>query len=60
MNINNNDFLNGAKLLLPTSEKEQSFIFNFLNSIAQKIQTEKAILEQFEKQKKYLLQQMFI
>ena len=60
MNINNNDFLNGAKLLLPTSEKEQSFIFIFLNSIAQKIQTEKAILEQFEKQKKYLLQQMFI
>ncbi len=39
---------------------EQTFIIDFLSSIKQKIQTEKAILEQLEKQKKYLLQQIFI
>ncbi len=60
MNINNNDFLNGAGLVLPFCEKEQARIANFLSSITQRIETEKAILDQLEKQKKYLLQQMFI
>ncbi|SFQ39578.1 type I restriction enzyme, S subunit [Pseudarcicella hirudinis] len=40
--------------------EEQTKIANFLSSIDQKIQTEKQILELLEKQKKYLLQQMFI
>lgn len=60
MNINNEDFLNGANLLLPMEEKEQSYLSLFLSSIDKKIQTEKTILEQLEKQKKYLLKQMFI
>ena len=44
---------------LPSFE-EQTKIANYLHSIDQKIQTEKAILEQLEMQKKYLLQQMFV
>jgi len=47
------------KILIPSLD-EQEKIVNFLSSINKKIQTEKAILEQFVKQKKYLLQQMFI
>ena len=47
------------EILLP-SIKEQKKISSFLYSLDQKIQTEKAILEQLEMQKKYLLQQMFV
>ena len=47
------------EILLP-SIKEQKEISTFLGSLYQKIQTEKAILEQLEIQKKYLLQQMFV
>lgn len=47
------------KIALP-SIKEQKKISLFLSALDQKIQTEKAILEQLEKQKKYLLQQMFV
>ena len=47
------------EILLP-SIKEQKEISAFLSSLDQKIQTEKAILEQLEMQKKYLLQQMFV
>ena len=47
------------EILLP-SIMEQKEIFSFLSSLDQKIQTEKAILEQLEMQKKYLLQQMFV
>ncbi|MFV8324263.1 restriction endonuclease subunit S, partial [Flavobacterium sp. LS2R12] len=42
------------------SVEEQNQIATFLFKIDQKIQTEKAILNQLEMQKKYLLQQMFI
>jgi len=42
------------------SLKEQKRIASFLSSIDQKIETEKAILEQLKKQKKYLLQGMFV
>ena len=47
------------EILLP-SIMEQKEISAFLSSLDQKIQTEKAILEQLEMQKKYLLQQMFV
>ncbi|WP_185264530.1 restriction endonuclease subunit S [Elizabethkingia anophelis] len=47
------------EILLP-SIKEQKEISALLSSLDQKIQTEKAILEQLEMQKKYLLQQMFV
>ncbi len=40
--------------------EEQEKIASFLSKVDQKIQTEKAILEQLEMQKKYLLQQMFV
>lgn len=42
------------------SLKEQTKIASCLSLIAQKIETEKEILEQLEMQKKYLLQQMFV
>jgi type I restriction enzyme S subunit len=42
------------------SLSQQLKLSNFISSIDQKIQTEKAILEQLEKQKKYLLQKMFV
>ncbi|CAI9678688.1 restriction endonuclease subunit S [Elizabethkingia anophelis] len=46
-------------LQIPSIE-EQERIASFLNKIDHKIQTEKAILEQLEMKKKYLLKQMFV
>ncbi|MBS1573166.1 MAG: restriction endonuclease subunit S [Bacteroidetes bacterium] len=46
-------------LQIPSIE-EQEKIASFLSKVDQKIQTEKAILEQLDRQKKYLLQQMFV
>ncbi|OXA82939.1 hypothetical protein B0A73_22640, partial [Flavobacterium hibernum] len=60
MNINNDTFLNGAKLLLPTNEKEQDKIYNILSLINNKIEVENLLLTQYENQKKYLLQNLFI
>ena len=57
-NLNMDLFLN-IPILLPKLE-EQIQISSFLTKIDQKIKTEKAILEQLEIQKKYLLQQMFV
>lgn len=58
LNVGVSDFFN-IEINLPSIE-EQEKIASFLTQIDQKIQTEKAILEQMEMQKKYLLQQMFI
>lgn len=58
LNVGVSDFF-GIDINIP-SLREQKRIANFLSSISRKIETEKAILEQLEKQKKYLLQQMFI
>lgn len=41
-------------------EEEQTKIASFLSSIDERIKTEKEILKQFENQKKYLLQNMFV
>lgn len=60
MNINNDTFLNGAKLLLPINEEEQNKIYNFLYLLEDKINLEKKIITQFENQKKYLLANLFI
>ena len=60
MNINNNDFLHGAPLFIPTDEREQKKIAKFLSSIDEKIETEKQILKQYKNQKAYLLQNMFV
>ncbi|GGF05968.1 restriction endonuclease subunit S [Flavobacterium limi] len=58
LNVGVSDFFN-IEINLPSIE-EQKRIASFLSKIDKKIQTEKAILEQFEKQKKYLLHEMFI
>jgi type I restriction enzyme S subunit len=47
------------KVQIPSLE-EQQVISRFLSAIDKKIQIEKTILEQLEKQKKYLLKEMFI
>ena len=47
------------KVQIPSLE-EQHVISRFLSAIDKKIQIEKTILEQLEKQKKYLLKEMFI
>lgn len=44
---------------LPCLE-EQALIANFLSSIDEKTETEKTILKQYEKQKRYFLQNMFM
>ncbi len=59
MNINNNDFLNGAKLLLPMDKDEQNKIVNVLISVDEKINNEKNILDHNLKLKEYLLANLF-
>ncbi|WP_291122041.1 restriction endonuclease subunit S [Empedobacter sp. UBA7620] len=56
--INKTEF-SKFKISIP-SLKEQNHIAFFLSKIDQKIETEKLVLQQLEKQKNYLLQQMFI
>jgi type I restriction enzyme S subunit len=60
MNINNSDFLNGAKISMPTSEIEQTKIANFLSSIDKKIEFTKQQLEKTKEFKRGLLQRMFV
>jgi type I restriction enzyme S subunit len=60
MNINNDIFLNGAKLSLPTVEKEQTLIANFLSAIDEKINHTATQIEKTENWKKGLLQKMFV
>jgi len=59
MNINNNTFLNGVKLSLPVSEREQTKIANFLSTIDKKIDAVAEAIEATECWKKGLMQQMF-
>ncbi|MGY5354172.1 restriction endonuclease subunit S [Wenyingzhuangia sp. IMCC45467] len=56
--INKTDF-SKFKINLP-SLTEQTKIANFLSSIDEKINKEKSVLEQYQQQKKYLLQNLFI
>jgi type I restriction enzyme S subunit len=60
MNINNVDFLNGAKIPLPVSEVEQAKISNFLSAIDDKINHTQKQIEKAEVWKKGLMQQMFV
>lgn len=59
ININNDTFLNGAGLLLPIDEKEQTAIANFLSALDEKIHQTKVQIEKTEAWKKGLLQKMF-
>ncbi|MBD8080907.1 restriction endonuclease subunit S [Chryseobacterium caseinilyticum] len=60
MNINNETFLNGASILLPMNEEEQEKIYKFLLTLDEKINLERELLTQYENQKKYLLQNLFL
>ena len=48
------------KLNIPNSVDEQTKIAEFLSQIDKKVETEKQLLTQYENQKKYLLQNLFI
>ena len=60
MNINNDDFLNGAKIKLPMNEIEQTKIANFLFALDEKITGVQQRLEKGESWKRGLLQQLFV
>lgn len=60
MNINNDTFLNGAELLLPIDENEQTAIANFLSALDEKINHTQQQIEKTETWKKGLLQKMFV
>ena len=59
INITNNRFLENS-IPLPKTENEAVYIANALTSIQTKIDTEKNLLRSYEKEKQYLLRQMFI
>ncbi|WP_159461379.1 restriction endonuclease subunit S [Dysgonomonas massiliensis] len=60
MNINNETFLNGASISLPSSEDEQRQIADFLSAIDDKISLLSKQIASTEQYKKGLLQQMFV
>ena len=60
MNINNDVFLNGAKLVLPMHKIEQEKIYSILSLMQEKIKMENNLLSQYELQKKYLLSNLFV
>jgi type I restriction enzyme S subunit len=60
MNINNDDFLTGARIPLPVSKVEQTKIANFLLAIDDKIKHTQMQIEKAEVWKKGLMQQMFV
>jgi len=59
INITNDRFL-GNSIPLPKAEDEVTYIANALTSIQTKIDIEKSLLRSYEKEKQYLLRQMFI
>ena len=59
INITNTRFLENS-IPLPKTENEAVYIANALTSIQTKIDTEKNLLRSYEKEKQYLLRQMFI
>ena len=59
INITNIRFLENS-IPLPKTENEAVYIADALTSIQTKIDTEKSLLRSYEKEKQYLLRQMFI
>jgi type I restriction enzyme S subunit len=60
MNINNDDFLNGAKISLPVSHQEQKKITSMISSFDSTLSDLSEELEKLKNWKKGLLQQMFV
>jgi type I restriction enzyme S subunit len=60
ININNNDFLNGSRLLLPISEKEQQKNVDFLTSIDKLLESKQRQIVKAEEWKKGLMQGLFV
>lgn len=60
MNINNKDFLNGAKIYFPENENEQQKIAEFLLNIDIEVEVLEEEIKGNKEFKKGLLQQMFI
>lgn len=60
MNINNNDFLEGKNIRLPTSPEEQNKIISFLSKIDKKIDLLEKEYKKIKTFKKALLQRMLI
>ena len=60
MNINNDDFLNGARIPLPVSEVEQTKFAKFLSAIDDKINHTQKQIDKAEVWKKGLTQQMLV
>ncbi|MDM1551640.1 restriction endonuclease subunit S [Empedobacter falsenii] len=60
MNINNDEFLKGKKYSLPTSEKEQQKIADFLSAIDESIDKVSEQIKETQSFKKAMLQQMFV
>ena len=59
INITNDRFL-GNSIPFPKAEDEATYITNALTSIQTKIDMEKSLFRSYEKEKQYLLRQMFI
>jgi len=59
INITNERFLENS-IPFPKTEDEIVYIANVLTSIQKKINIEKSLLQSYEKEKQYLLRQMFI
>ena len=59
INITNGRFLENS-VPLPISEKESNTIAGILKSIQEKVEIEKYLLQSYNKEKEYLLRQMFI
>ena len=59
INITNDRFL-GNSIPFPKAEDEATYIANALTSIQTKIDIERSLLRSYEKEKQYLLRQMFI
>ena len=60
INIGDSAFLDGAKIAMPSDEREQKKLATFLNDIDNEINAAERKLEQAKQFKKALLQQMFV
>lgn len=60
INMGNTTFLEGKKFKIPTSEKEQQMITDFLSGIDRQIEAKQSEIDKAKQWKKGLMQQMFV